>query len=56
MNYANQAIPPIHIIVKNGNATLEGVVDSEVARAKAESDARFAATYFSLTNNLRVAG
>jgi len=56
VNYANQAIPPIHIIVKNGNVTLEGVVDSEVARAKAESDARFAATYFSLTNNLRVAG
>jgi hyperosmotically inducible protein len=56
VNYANQAIPPIHIIVKNGNVTLEGVVDSEVARAKAETDARFAATFFSLTNNLRVEG
>src|SRR5580704_735287 len=27
--YSIQAVPPIHIIVKNGNATLEGVVDSE---------------------------
>ena len=26
IHYANQAIPPIHIIVKNGNVTLEGVV------------------------------
>ena len=54
VNYANQAIPPIHIIVKNGNVTLEGVVNSEVDKAKAEMDARFAATYYSLTNNLRV--
>jgi hyperosmotically inducible periplasmic protein len=56
VNYANQAIPPIHIVVKNGNVTLEGVVDSEIAKAKAETDARFAATFFSLTNNLRVEG
>ena len=27
--YAIQAVPPIHIIVKNGNVTLEGVVDNE---------------------------
>ena len=26
MNHRNQAIPPIHIIVNNGNVTLEGVV------------------------------
>lgn len=56
VNYANQALPPIHIIVKNGHVTLEGVVDSEVARVKAENDARFAATFFSLTDNLRVEG
>ena len=54
MGYGNQANPPIHIIVKNGNVTLEGVVSSEVDRAKAENDARFAATFFSLTNNLRL--
>jgi len=54
IHYANQAVPPIHIIVKNGNVTLEGVVNNALDRAKAEADARFAATFFSLTNNLRV--
>ncbi len=56
VHYATQAIPPIHIIVKNGNVTLEGVVASTIDRAKAENDARFAATFFSLTDNLRVEG
>ncbi len=28
--YQFGAVPPIHIIVKNGNVTLEGVVDSEM--------------------------
>jgi hyperosmotically inducible protein len=54
VNYADQALPSIHIIVDNGNVTLEGVVNSEVDRAKAQEDARFAATFFSLTNKLRV--
>jgi hyperosmotically inducible periplasmic protein len=54
VNYGNQALPPIHIIVKNGNVTLDGVVDTALARTKAEIDARFAATYFGLTNNLRL--
>jgi len=54
IHYGNQALPPIHIIVKNGNVTLVGVVNNEVDRAKAENDARFAATFFSLTNDLRV--
>ena len=54
IHYANQVVPPIHIIVKNGNVTLEGVVNNALDRAKAETDARFAATFFSLTDNLRV--
>lgn len=54
MNYRNQANPPIHIIVDNGNVTLEGVVNSAIDRAAAERDARFAGTFFSLKNNLRV--
>lgn len=37
--YATQAVPPIHIIVKNGRATLKGVVataqDSQIAYIKA---------------------
>ena len=54
-NYANQANPPIHIIVDNGNVTLYGAVGSKVERQKAEVDARFAATYFGLKNHLRIA-
>jgi osmotically-inducible protein OsmY len=54
-DYGNQANPPIHIIVNNGNVTLEGVVNSKVDRTEAEIDARFAATYFGLKNNLRIA-
>lgn len=53
-NYGNQANPPIHIIVNNGNVALEGVVNSNVDRQKAAIDARFAATYFGLENNLQV--
>jgi hypothetical protein len=34
--------------------TLEGVVANKLDRAKAEMDARLAATYFNLTNNLQV--
>jgi hyperosmotically inducible protein len=54
-NYGNQANPPIHIIVDNGNVTLYGAVNSQVDRQEAEIDARFAATYFGLQNHLRVA-
>lgn len=53
-NYANQAYPPIHIVVDHGNVTLYGAVNSKVERMEAEIDARFAATYFGLKNNLRV--
>ncbi|MGH9431656.1 MAG: BON domain-containing protein [Terriglobia bacterium] len=49
-----QALSPIHIIVKNLNVTLYGVTNSPVDRARAERDARFAATYFSLIDNLAV--
>jgi hyperosmotically inducible protein len=54
IHYRDQALPPIHIIVKNGNVTLEGVVLNPLDRAKAEADARLAATFFNFTDNLRV--
>jgi hyperosmotically inducible protein len=54
IHYGNQALPPIHIIVKNGDVTLEGVVANKLDRVKAETDAQFAATYFNLTDNLRI--
>jgi hyperosmotically inducible protein len=54
IHYRDQALPPIHIIVDNGNVTLDGVVANQLDRVKAENDTRFAATFFSLTDNLRV--
>ena len=52
--YALQAIPPIHIIVKNGIVTLEGVVANEGDRNIADIWARSVPGVFSVTNNLRV--
>jgi len=46
----------IHIIVKNGNVTLTGVVDSDSDLAMAEMRANQVAGVFSVTNELQVAG
>lgn len=54
IHYANRAVPSIHIVVKNGNVTLEGVVNSKIDRAKADAVARSAGTSLSFVNNLRV--
>jgi hyperosmotically inducible protein len=52
--YAIQAIPPIHIIVENGDVTLEGAVGSEGEKNAAGIQASGVAGSFSITNNLRV--
>jgi hyperosmotically inducible protein len=52
--YAYQAIPPIHIIVENGNITLEGVVANEGDRNLAYMKASQVPGSFSVTNHLRV--
>jgi hyperosmotically inducible protein len=52
--YANLAIPPIRIIVKNGNVTLEGVVNSNMDRINAGMVANHVGLSFSVVNNLRV--
>ena len=52
--YGNQALPPIHIIVKNGEVRLEGVVLNQLDKTLAGNAARFAATFFKLENNLQV--
>ena len=52
--YALQTVPSIHIIVKNGNVTLEGVVDSQNDRNIAGLQANSVSGVFSVTNNLRV--
>lgn len=54
VSYGNRALPPIHIIVKNGNVTLEGAVGSKMDRQLAEFAARSTPLSFSVTNNLRV--
>lgn len=52
--YALRAVPPIHIIVKNGNVTLEGVVANEGDRNIANIQANSVPGVFAVTNNLRV--
>ena len=53
--YAMGAVPAIHIIVKNGNVTLVGVVSSEMDKNVANIRANSVPGVFSVTNNLRVA-
>jgi len=52
--YAMPVIKPIRIIVKNGNATLEGVVDSQADKDLAALRANGVPGVFSVTNNLVV--
>jgi hyperosmotically inducible periplasmic protein len=52
--YGLRAVPPIHIIVKNGNVTLEGVVARQMDKQVAETQAKSVPGSFSVTNNLRV--
>ena len=52
--YALRAVPPIHIIVENGNVTLEGVVARQMDKQVAEMQAKSVPGVFSVTNNLRV--
>jgi hyperosmotically inducible protein len=52
--YALQAVPPIHIIVKNGHITLEGAVANRADKDVANIRARGVAGSFSVTNNLAI--
>jgi hyperosmotically inducible protein len=52
--YAIQAVPPIHIIVKNGHVTLEGTVAAQAEKNQAELEASALPGVISLKNNLRV--
>jgi hyperosmotically inducible protein len=53
--YAESAVPSIHIIVKNGNVTLEGVVDSEADKSLANIRASQVPDVFGVRNNLTIA-
>ncbi len=52
--YAMGPVPSIHIIVKNGHVTLDGVVASEMDRNVAGIRANGVPNVFSVTNNLVV--
>ncbi len=53
--YAIQAVPPIHIIVNNGQVTLEGVVNNELEKNLAYHRASGAGLSFGkVVNNLQV--
>jgi hyperosmotically inducible protein len=52
--YGGMAVPPIHIIVKGGRVTLEGVVDNETDKGLAGMRANQVPGTFQVTNNLRV--
>ena len=51
---AHQPEPPIHVIVRNGDVALEGVVGTPVQKQKAGIIARSAFGVFDVENNLRV--
>ena len=53
-NYASQAIPPIHIVVRNSSVLLTGVVNSEVERRQAENIVRGISGIIGVQNALRV--
>lgn len=52
--YTVQAVPPLHIIVKNGHVTLIGVVATEMESNVAKIQANGVPGVFSVTNKLRV--
>jgi len=52
--YATRAVPPIHIIVKNGNVTLKGFVASDMDKQLAYTAARNVSGVFEVTNELMV--
>jgi BON domain-containing protein len=54
--YATQAVPPIHIIVKNGRATLKGVVATQQDKQLAYMKARSVPGLFDVKNELQVEG
>ena len=54
--YALNAVPPIHIILRNGQVTLEGVVANEMDKNIANIQANGVSGVFGVTNNLRVEG
>lgn len=53
--YALRAVPPVHIIVKNGNVTLEGAVASQMDKTLFFTYASSVPGVFSVTDHLQIA-
>jgi len=54
--YGFQALPSIHIIVRNGNVRLEGVVANEMDRTVANVRANSVPGVFHVENELKIEG
>jgi len=54
--YGHRSLPPVHINVKNGHVTLEGVVANEADKNLIGIRANSVPGVFSVTNNLQVEG
>jgi hyperosmotically inducible periplasmic protein len=52
--YSMRAVPPIHIVVKNGNVTLVGVVARQMDKQIAEMQANTVPNVFSVKDELQV--
>jgi hyperosmotically inducible protein len=52
--YSMGSVPPIHIIVKNGHVTLEGIVNSQADKDAANIRANGVPGVFSVDNHLQV--
>lgn len=52
--YSMQAVPPIHIIVKNGRVTLKGAVGNQMDKQRAGIAANGVPGVFAVTNDLQV--
>jgi hyperosmotically inducible protein len=52
--YGNQALPSIHVIVKNGNVTLEGVVANDFDKNLINARVNGVPNVFKVTTNLQV--
>ena len=52
--YSMGSVPPIHIIVKGGHVTLEGIVNSEADKNEANIRANSVPGVFSVENHLQV--
>jgi hyperosmotically inducible periplasmic protein len=54
--YGYQSLPPIHVIVKNGNVILEGYVSSTFDKNLINTRVNGVPNIFHVTNNLQVTG